>query len=108
MGLNWIQKGQRGNPDGQSNGLTSALPSPNTINGLYAADVVLSPSSLSLLVNKGGATLAQILVAEIIAWDIAFTTITLITLDPTNLILNFAGPTEASNALIVIENAANL
>lgn len=108
MGLNWITKNQRGNPEGQSTGLTPALPSPSTIDGLYAADIVLSPSNLSLLVQKSGATLAQVLVAEIIAWDISFTSITLITEDPTYLILNFVGPTEAANALIVIENAANL
>lgn len=105
MGLNWITKNQRERESASST--SSGFPSPNTIDGLYAADIVISPSGLSLLVKKSGATLAQILTNQIVAWDLTFNIITIITEDPTYLVLKFQSPVEAINALTVIESAVN-
>lgn len=105
MGLDWITKNQRERESSTSS--SSSLPSPNTIEGLYAADIVLSPSELSLLVKKSGATLAQMLADKIVAWDLTFNVITIITEDPTYLILKFQSQVEAINALTIIESAVN-
>ena len=64
MGLNWITKNQRERES--TNSTSSGFTSPNTIDGLYAADIIISPSELSLLVRKSGSVLAQILTNKIV------------------------------------------
>jgi len=105
MGLNWITKNQRERES--TNSTSSGFTSPNTIDGLYAADIIISPSELSLLVRKSGSVLAQILTNKIVVWDLTFNIITIITEDPTYLVLKFQSPVEAINALTTIESAVN-
>lgn len=82
-------------------------PSPNTINGLVALDIVVSPSGMAIFIYKSNQLLVDVLLDSIQNWDVSNNILRIYSLDASPLMLEFTSATEANNALIIIENALN-
>lgn len=105
MDIKYILKNGRNPKSAEETPVT--LITPNTIDRLYAVNITIDVTDQSLLVTQGS-LLAQVILKEIITWDLEDSLITIITEDPTPLQLKFINPAERDLALIILENGVNL
>lgn len=103
--IKWIRKGRSG--ANSNTALIDPISTPNTIDGLYGSDLILSSAGNVLQIYLSGNLVAIININEIICWNIQGRNIELITEDPTSLRLGFVNETQALIGLNVIETITN-
>lgn len=105
MDIKYIQKNERGSKS--SSEAAVVIPTPNTIDRLYASNITIDGTDRLLLITQGS-LIAHVVLSEIITWDLEDAIITIITEDPTPLQLRFVSSAERDLALIILENGINL
>jgi len=97
------------NPRNSNNagGQVSQGPTPNTINGLHSTDIVVTTTGHGIYILSGGAIAAHLLLSKIATWNIQSSRVTIYSLDEVPLELTFLTSNEATNGLVIIENAIN-
>lgn len=107
MPLKFILKKQKGSSDPDYVGSNIIVPTPTVIWGLHGVDIVVSSSTYGLYVISGGQIVVHISIDKIGNWDIYGNKLMVYSIDETPLDLSFVSPTDASNALITMQNAIN-
>lgn len=82
-------------------------PTPNTLDGLIATDLVTDVADISLSVFVDGEKSAQIILAKVTNWEISNRTLRIFSDDTVLLLLNFINSAEAQQALTRFETAMN-
>lgn len=105
MPLRFIQKRHRGSEN--SGAVAQDNPTPTTIDGLHSTDIIVSNTGAGVYILSGGQIAAHLMLGKIANWTITGTRITIYSLDDAPLELTFLTVVDATNGLVVIEDAIN-
>lgn len=82
-------------------------PSPNTLDGLVALDLVTETPTVSISIKVGGVKSAHIILSDVADWDLQVNKLIVFSNEPEPLSLTFINVTEAQLGLDRFETAMN-